>query len=178
MISSLRNRIAKSKTSKETTPNKTKTNRYKKNTSRLTSNKENAAAAESLIKPIDQKESEKLINLKQLSKEINKNMFPTNNVNTNAPSTSKNFMNNFTKLKIDKETIASPIQQQQSQFVTNKLVEPIVKESEEIADRGRFADECEYRMNHSRRGVALIINNKRFEPRLEMVRNLKIYKTF
>lgn len=172
MISSLRNRIAKSKL--------TKTNRYKKNTPRLTSNKENAAAAaESLIEQIDQQESEKLINLKQLNKEINKNMFPTNNVNTNAPSTSKNLMNNFTKLKIDKETIASPIQQQQSQFVTNKLVEPIVKESEEIADRGRFADECEYRMNHSRRGVALIINNKRFEPRLEMVRNLKkIYKIF
>jgi len=33
---------------------------------------------------------------------------------------------------------------------------------------GRFADEPEYRMNHSRRGVALLINNKHFDSRQGM----------
>ncbi|CAF0709543.1 unnamed protein product [Brachionus calyciflorus] len=32
----------------------------------------------------------------------------------------------------------------------------------------RFADEPEYRMNYPRRGFAIIINNKRFDPRLDM----------
>lgn len=37
-----------------------------------------------------------------------------------------------------------------------------------IKSNARFADEPEYRMNHERRGFAVIINNKNFEPRLEM----------
>jgi len=32
----------------------------------------------------------------------------------------------------------------------------------------RFADECEYRMNHKHRGIAVIINNKKFHASLEM----------
>lgn len=35
-------------------------------------------------------------------------------------------------------------------------------------DIPRFADEPEYRMSHPKRGFAIIINNKRFEPRLDM----------
>lgn len=35
-------------------------------------------------------------------------------------------------------------------------------------DIARFADEPEYRMNHPRRGYAVIINNKRFDSRLDM----------
>lgn len=34
--------------------------------------------------------------------------------------------------------------------------------------KARFADEPEYRMTHSKRGIGLIINNKRFDPRLDM----------
>lgn len=40
--------------------------------------------------------------------------------------------------------------------------------SKQIKETLRFIDEPEYRMNHSKRGYAIIINNKRFDSRLEM----------
>jgi hypothetical protein len=38
----------------------------------------------------------------------------------------------------------------------------------QIESYKRFADECEYRMDHLNRGEAIIINNKKFHPSLDM----------
>lgn len=44
----------------------------------------------------------------------------------------------------------------------------IEKEVTKITPKGRFCDEPHYRMDHSKRGTAIIINNKIFDARLEM----------
>ncbi len=50
------------------------------------------------------------------------------------------------------------------QIIFNEFISKELKQQSLM----RFADESEYRMNNLRRGIALIINNKRFDPRLDM----------
>lgn len=68
----------------------------------------------------------------------------------------------------DNETVSSlerlKLKEQTESTKTNEESK-IVWESKNL---GRFADEPEYRMNNQKRGVALVINNKRFESRLDM----------
>jgi hypothetical protein len=156
MLSSLRNRIAlsKSKTSssssssssnKETKPTKSKvtkstTNRYKKNTTRI--NKENIQI-----------------------KSINNTKKDQEEMKSSSPSlttiSSQQLTGSFDKLKLESQLVAGSLFQ--TNINANNKIESTTNNTP------RFADECEYRMNHSKRGIALIINNKNFDPRLDMV---------
>lgn len=62
----------------------------------------------------------------------------------NVASTSSHFNQDFNFDKLTLEPTSKPI------------------------ESARFADEPEYRMNHLRRGYAIIINNKRFDSKLDM----------
>jgi len=72
---------------------------------------------------------------------------------------------------ITSENIAAESIYQTEQLYTCKQKEINIKEMTnrlQISERGRFADENEYRMNNAKRGTAVIINNKIFDSRLEM----------
>ena len=202
MFSSLRNRVAlsKSKTnSKEnlakskTTKTKASTNRYKKHTTRIevTSSSSSSSSSsllasssvnkENILNKIDEEEVEKLVDSKytsssSVSAALSKDMSASSKINNITCSSI--LTDPFNKLKIEssKSSVAvaamfSPTnQQQQAQQQATKYSEAIAH-SPDVSPRGRFADECEYRMNHPKRGIAVIINNKRFDPRLEMVSN-------
>lgn len=155
MLSSLRNRIAlsKSKTSssgssKETKPTKSKvtkstTNRYKKNTTRI--NKENIQIKSKNNNNKDQEEM--------------KSSSPS--LTTTTTTSSQQLTGSFDKLKLESQLVAGSLFQTNNN--ANNKIEPTTDNAP------RFADECEYRMNHSKRGIALIINNKNFDPRIDMV---------
>jgi hypothetical protein len=155
MLSSLRNRIAlsKSKTSssgssKETKPTKSKvtkstTNRYKKNTTRI--NKENIQ-----IKSKNNNNNKDQEEMKSSSPSL-----------TTTTTSSQQLTGSFDKLKLESQLVAGSLFQTNNN--ANNKIEPTTDNTP------RFADECEYRMNHSKRGIALIINNKNFDPRIDMV---------
>ncbi len=205
MFSSLRNRVAlsKSKTNsndglaKSKTKTKTSTNRYKKHTNRIeltTSSSSSSSSAlvnkENILNKIDEEETEKQVDSKYtlsssaaalaLSKEMASNS--KNNICSSV------LTDPFNKLKIESTKSSSAtltavaVATSSSMFSpTNqaaKYSQSISETSPEVSPRGRFADECEYRMNHPKRGIAVIINNKRFDPRLEMVSNLKPFHVF
>jgi hypothetical protein len=65
-------------------------------------------------------------------------------------------------------TVASTTNAMTGLIKVEKSVQVQVQVEQETM--ARFADESEYRMNHSRRGYALIINNKIFDPKLEMAK--------
>ena len=156
MLSSLRNRIAlsKSKTSssgssKETKPTKSKvtkstTNRYKKNTTRI--NKENIQ-----IKSKNNNNNKDQEEMKSSSPSLT----------TTTTTSSQQLTGSFDKLKLESQLVAGSLFQTNNN--ANNKIEPTTDNTP------RFADECEYRMNHSKRGIALIINNKNFDPRIDMV---------
>lgn len=181
MISSLRNRIAKSKsntTSRET--KSTTSHRYKKNTNNNTVTAQTTAKLENQSNNTSSscnKENKKSESDRKMNPSTSKFNYPTfTNSSQNAQNHLGSPMNLLIKEDLNanrNETLATT-----SQGVHVTKQEVIVKESQEIGQIGRFADECEYRMNHSRRGVALIINNKKFDPRLEMVSNFYVITRF
>lgn len=57
-------------------------------------------------------------------------------------------------------------QEQQQKLMQQK--QPSMAASRAVESAARFADEPEYRMEHPRRGYAIIINNKYFDSKLDM----------
>jgi hypothetical protein len=63
------------------------------------------------------------------------------------------------------------IQYSKEMFYNEKISKSttiMMKSSIYTPQKARFVDECEYRMNNKYRGIALIINNKKFHPSLDM----------
>ncbi len=88
-----------------------------------------------------------------------KSSYPS--LTTSKTSSQQQFTGSFDKLKLESQLVAGSLSQ------TNSNNDTKIKQN-------RFANENEYQMDHSKRGIALIINNKIFDPRLDMV-NIIIY---
>lgn len=112
----------------------------------------------------------KMAAAKKDSPKTNQSAIPIISNTTNYKSEENaNFVENMEKLKLT-EKLASPAHSEifkpTYNNIVNKHSEP--KLIEDACPLGRFIDEPEYRMNNPKRGVALIINNKRFEARTEL----------